>query len=212
MAATTEAPGLSRRRALVEAVLPVALVQAYVWSVARPRPAGADLLFAVVLLALLVGLVRCSGPHSWRSFGLARGADHRKSLLPVGLLTLGCVAALLVGGLATQRLQLSRGWLTTFLTYPFSGALQQALALGVLHPRCRRVVGERAAPLLTALLFALAHLPNPLLVLGGGLLQFAYARLWDRHPSLPVIACSHGIIGAVAAKCVRLSMRVGLGA
>jgi membrane protease YdiL (CAAX protease family) len=62
---------------------------------------------------------------------------------------------------------------------------------------------------LTAVLFGLAHAPNPLLMLGGAGIVFFYSLVWRKAPSLPAIAVSHGWIGAIADKALHVSMRVG---
>ena len=78
-----------------------------------------------------------------------------------------------------------------------------------MHRHFRQAAGNELAPLLTAGLFAAAHTPNLLLMFGGACMVYTYARVWARTPSLPLVALSHGLIGAVCDKLMHVSMRVG---
>lgn len=75
------------------------------------------------------------------------------------------------------------------------------------HPAGRVRAG--LPPLLMALVFAGAHAPNALLMLGGGVMALTFARVWDRAPSLPLSGLCHGLVGAVCDKLLHVSMRVG---
>lgn len=78
-------------------------------------------------------------------------------------------------------------------------------------PRLGRLVPAAFLPLALAAVFCLAHLPNPLLMIGGGLMTYGFARIWAKTPSLLLLALSHGILGAVCDKALDVSMRVGAG-
>jgi hypothetical protein len=120
------------------------------------------------------------------------------------------VAVLLVyGALSPQGLRCAWDLVWSLALYPLWGVIQQGAVLGVAYPRFRMAAGERAAPVLAAMLFAAAHTPNPLLMGGGALMVLVYAGVWRKWPSLPVIAISHGVIGAVCDKALHVSMRVG---
>ena len=93
--------------------------------------------------------------------------------------------------------------------YPLWGFVQQGIMFGVVYPRVSALVGRRAAPYGTAALFALAHVPNPLLMLGGFVMLAFFGCVWQRHASLPWLALSHGVIGAVCDKALHVSLRVG---
>jgi len=207
-------PPHSRCALICEALFPVAAVQAYMWSVPHVRPRWLDVLAAGLILAITVGYTLRRKLRGWRVFGLARGPDHKRAAFPIAVLTVGAVGGLLLAGWLTTGHKhggLRQNWdiLRALAAYPVWGFVQQGIMFGVAYPRFRLVCGERAAPYLTAGLFALAHLPNPLLTGGGFALALGYGLVWRRHPSLPVIGISHGVIGAVCDKALHVSMRVG---
>ncbi len=206
----------SRRFALVaEAVFPFIASQAYIWTVPRDRARWVDIAVGAAIGLVIVAYTRAGGLYGWRQFGLAlHGSDHRGALLPVGVFTLGTVAVLLaIGWMTTGRPHggLRGEWdlLAALLLYPAWGLIQQGVLMGVALPRLRLAGGAAAGVLGAGLLFALAHAPNPLLMAGTLAMGCFYALVWRRYPSLPVIAVSHGIIGAVADKALHVSMRVG---
>jgi membrane protease YdiL (CAAX protease family) len=164
----------------------------------------AALIVGFVAIALLRG-----GPRTWREFGLAWSCDHRRASLPLALLTAVAVGVLLLWGWQTGHLRQNRDVLRALAAYPLWGLVQQGLMFGFVYPRLKQAAGVRLAPVLTAVLFAAAHAPNPLLMVGGGLVVLGYGLVWQRAPSLPLLAISHGVIGAVCDKALHVSMRVG---
>ena len=199
----------SRVCSALVAISPIAAAQAYIWLVPHERPRWLDVACGLCITTFVVAVVVRRGRIDPRAFGLAHGPDHRRALLPVAILTGVSVGILLVFGLLTGRLRGGTGLVFALLAYPLWGLLQQALMLGFVYPRMRALAGVRVAPLLTGLLFAAAHAPNPLLMIGGGAMAFGFALIWERAPSLPLVALGHGIIGAVCDKALDVSMRVG---
>ncbi|MCK4342797.1 MAG: CPBP family intramembrane metalloprotease [Phycisphaerae bacterium] len=193
----------------VEAVFPVAVQQAYLWLLPHERPRWLDVVFGVVVGAIIVVYVGRRGLFGWRIFGLAWGSDHRRAAGPVGVFTLAAVGALLLWGWRTGGLRQDWDVLGALLLYPLWGLVQQCIMFGIVYPRLRLLVGVRTGVILTAVLFAAAHTPNPLLMGGGALMVLVFGIVWERTPSLPVLALSHGVIGAVCDKALHVSMRVG---
>ena len=189
-------------------LLPVVAIQVYFLIVPYDRPRWLDVVLGAALLAVLAPLF---GRHvSFRTLGLTGIDVHRQALLPVGAVTLAGVLLLLTLGSAFGLLRMDWDIGPALLTYPIWAAAQVAWVLGIALPRVAALSGEQNAPLVTALLFAAVHLPNPVLTIGGGLMMYCFARIWRRHPALLVFALGHGVIGAVCNKALVVSMRIGM--
>src|SRR5215510_14355950 len=101
-------------------------------------------------------------------------------------------------------------------TYLLWSLVQQYIQQSFFFSRIERITSNgRLAAVITAVLFGLAHLPNPVLapvtLIGGWMLS----ELFRRYRSLYPLAVAHGLIGLAIAVSVPDSlhhhMRVGLG-
>lgn len=199
---------------LIEAAFPFVASQVYIWTVPRTRPRWADVAFGAAVALIVGAYVRRRGIVGLRVFGLARDDAHRRALAPIAVFTLIALGVLLLAGWATTGQQhggLRQDWdlVGALATYPLWGLVQQGMLFGIAFPRLERVGGEPFAVLGVVALFVLAHLPNPILMGGTAVMAFVFALVWRRAPSLPCLAMSHGILGAVADKALHISMRVG---
>lgn len=204
-------PTIGQRALLVaEAVFPVAASQAYIWLLPHDRPRWLDVVFGVVIIGIVAWYTVRRGLLDARIFGLVPLRNHVRAARPIGLFTALVVTGLLLYGWQSEK-GLRQDWdiLRAVLAYPIWGFVQQGAMFGIIYPRLRLAGGNGAAIVGTALLFGLAHTPNPLLMVGGALMVMTYGLVWRHWPSLIVIAISHGVIGAVCDKALHVSMRVG---
>ncbi|HKQ51311.1 MAG TPA: CPBP family intramembrane glutamic endopeptidase [Pyrinomonadaceae bacterium] len=98
---------------------------------------------------------------------------------------------------------------------PLWGLMQQYVLQGFVNRRAQSAIGRgRRSVLVVALVFALLHLPNPLLAaatFAGGLV---WANVYQRAPNLPALALSHALMSLLLAvslpPALLKSLRVGI--
>lgn len=178
------------RAALIEALSVFGLVLAYIWKIRLFHPWRWVWIAAIVIAS---HVVRREGATALGLRLRELREAFRALALWVGLLGVALVA----GGGAFDTINpvvLGRapGSLAVYLVW---GLLQQWMLNGYFLNRLRQAGCGRRAPLLAALLFSLAHLPNPFLMavtLPGG---YVAARLFLRYRSLWMLGAAHGLIG-----------------
>lgn len=135
-------------------------------------------------------------------------------------------AALLLAAIAValaiqmHTLHLPKGgilaFVKTYWAYALWACVQQLLLQGFFLPRFLGLLkGARSAALLAAGMFALAHLPNPILTPVTFVWGFAACLLFLHYRNLYPLAVAHAIVGIAIAITipgpVDHNMRVGLG-
>jgi|DewCreStandDraft_1066081.scaffolds.fasta_scaffold00468_13 hypothetical protein len=140
------------------------------------------------------------------------GRALRLLALPTGAAAL----AILALGLAFGSLNLGDRFLFHLKTLPVWALVQQYALQGFVHRRLQDLWGTgRRTVFGVAAIFAVLHLPNPVLVVGTFLGGYVWAWVFQREPNLFALAASHTLLSAVLANSLPASllpnMKVGWG-
>lgn len=219
MCTTSPGPGLehtsaqtrTRRRDLIELGIAYGLILSVLWT---PRPLQRILwLVAVAAIAIIIGF----SFEGFRAMGL-RTANFLRSLWVVGAaLAVSVVAVSISASLhALHGPALPLRLLEGFWAYAIWSCVQQFLLQCFFLSRLLRLFPKpRQAAFAAAGLFALAHLPNPILatltIVWGSIACLVFLRYRNLYP----LAIAHAVLGITIAVAipghVDHNMRVGLG-
>ena len=153
---------------------------------------------AVIGMAVLVRhRVRWTRAHPW--FGTGGRAGR---WLLVGTLVAGVgIALVVVTGPGPEPPTTIGGWVLALSTYPLYALVQLGAALALPAFVWRRdEASPRAIVVACAVLFALIHAPNPLVMGITGLGMLAWAAAYRHGVGLVWIALSMGLLGALVAQ------------
>jgi membrane protease YdiL (CAAX protease family) len=201
----------SRRGDLFQLIIGYVLILAVIWS---PRPIQRPLyIVAVVFIAASIWI----SFDSWSAMGLRRKNFLRSLWVPAIALLLAAIAVMIaihehtlhpVGGVSV--------YVRSFWGYTIWSFAQQLLLQGFFLARLIRLLPtERIATIAAASIFALAHLPNPILTSMTLVWGLIACFVFLRYRNLLPLAIAHATLGICLAITIPgpviRNMRVGLG-
>jgi Type II CAAX prenyl endopeptidase Rce1-like len=200
----------SKLRDLIEVAVAFGLIVAVIWT-----PPPWQRLLWWVTFATVVAMI-CLSFEGPSAMGL-RAANFFRSLWVVGLAVgLSGAAMLLAAGMHTLNVPVSPiQFVKSFGAYVIWAGVQQFLLQCFFLSRLQRLIpDQRWVVFVVAALFAVAHLPNPLLTVVTVVWGGAACLVYLRYRSLYSLAIAHAIFGIAIAITVPgpldHNMRVGL--
>lgn len=198
----------SRLRSLLEIGIVFSLILAAIWT-----PQGTwNAFFTITAAACVLGFA-LSGEWSALRLGLTRPLAGLGYILLAGAVLCGAIAVLSIplrfAG-AGNVLPLSRSW-----QYAVWSLVQEFILQGIFFVRLESILGERRAVLASATLFAIAHIPSPVLTLLSFVGGILFCELFRRWRNLYPLGLIHGALGLTIAASLPdrwlHHMRVGIG-
>jgi membrane protease YdiL (CAAX protease family) len=197
--------------AVAELLIGYSLILAVIWT---PRPLQ-HWLYYIALGWFIVSIILSF--ESWKAMGCSLAGFWRSSWVVGVALFIAAVATFFASSLHTlHHPGAPTNWLKAFAGYTVWALTQQLLLQGYFLARLLRIVpSANLAATLAASVFALAHLPNPILtpltLIWGLTACFVFIRSRNVYP----LAIAHAIFGVCVAITIPASllhnMRVGLG-
>ncbi len=207
-----ELPGAqNKQRAVIEIAIAYALILAVIWT---PRPLQQ---FLWIVAVAGIAAMTCLSFDGLNAMGLRRKNFLRSLWVAAAPLAIAAVAMVMAGTMHT--LEVPSGplhFIGTFWAYAIWTFVQQFLMQCFFLLRLLRVLpGPRSAAFAAAVLFAMAHLPNPILAPVTLVWGFAACLIFLRYRNLYPLGMAHAIFGITIAMTVPgpvvHNMRVGLG-
>ena len=209
--ATPASAHSSRRRDLLQFLGGYLLIMAVIWA---PRACQRPLYLSAVLFIVASMWYSFEG---WPALGLRRRNLLRSLWIPFVALFLAALAVLAALHEHTLHPDLAVAlYLKSFWGYAIWSFAQQLLLQGFFLQRLIRLLpSPRIAAFAAAGIFAIAHLPNPILTILTIIWGTVACLLFLRYRNLYPIAVAHAILGicvavTLPAPLIR-NMRVGLG-
>ncbi|HUH63789.1 MAG TPA: CPBP family glutamic-type intramembrane protease [Terracidiphilus sp.] len=204
-------PPRGTKRVVTESALSYGLILAVIWT---PRPLQRWLWWVAAAAVVFMTAVSFDGA---KAMGLRAANLLRSSwVIGVALLIAGAAVATAAGAHTLHVPPSFVPFVGAYFAYAVWSFVQQFLLQSFFLLRFLRLFpAPRGAALFAAVLFALAHLPNPVLVPVTFLWGLAACRIFLRYRNLYPLALAHAIFGIVIAITVPghlvHNMRVGLG-
>jgi membrane protease YdiL (CAAX protease family) len=199
--AAAELPAAGTREARMIAALEVAsvmisvIIAAWVILPLQPERPWLALFPAITGLALILRSQKARGEDA-RSLGLG-GVNFLRAAQLLALPMLAGAALIVATGMAAHSFHYTSHFRIVLVVLPIWGLIQQYVLQGFVYRRLRFSFagrGSGVAIVATAVLFALAHAPNLMLMglaLVGGLL---WTWVYDRAPNVLALGLSHAIM------------------
>jgi membrane protease YdiL (CAAX protease family) len=202
---------MTRRRAIAELSIAYILILLVIWT---PHSTQRILYIAAVITLAAILALSFEGP---RALGIRRTNLARSLWIALAALILAAVIILIAAHMHTLHAPHSAsGFIARYWGYALWAFVQQILLQDIFLRRLLILLpSARAAALAAATLFALAHLPNPILVPITLLWGFISCLLFLRYRNIIPLAIAHAALGitlaiAIPSPLIR-NMRVGLG-
>jgi membrane protease YdiL (CAAX protease family) len=200
-----------KHRDLVQLCVGYVLILIVIWT---PRPWQQRTYFVAAIFVIAATWLNFPG---WSAMGLGF-ANLARSIWIVGAALLASALSVLVARLV-HTLHAPNGplqFIERYAGYIVFAVVQQALLQDFFLPRLLRLMrSPRPAVLAAAIIFSLAHLPNPILVVATFAWGLAACLLFLRYRNLYPLAVAHAILGITIAMAIPgpviRNMRVGLG-
>jgi hypothetical protein len=204
-------PKSSQRREIAEIAVAYGMILLVIWT---PPPWQRVLWYSAAAVITVLMALHFEG---WKAMGVRWTNLLRSSWIVAAALAIA--AAILVASALLHTLRLPHDafpFVDRYSGYALWACAQQLLLQGFFLSRILRVIGKpRPAVVVAALLFAVAHLPNPLLVPLTLLWGLVACLHFLRYRNLIPLAISHAILGIVLTMTLpgpgNHYMRVGLG-
>jgi len=201
----------STRRDLWQLAIGYGLILAVIWS---PRPTQRPLYILAVSFIVFATWQSFDG---WSAMGLRSTNFVRAMWIPA--IALAAAACAVLAAIHLQTLHPTGGFMVyvkSFWGYAIWAFAQQWLLQAFFLARFRRLLASpQQAAIAAATIFALAHLPNPILTSMTFVWGLMACFLFLRYRNLYPLAITHAILGICLAICIPgpviRNMRVGLG-
>ena len=196
---------------ICELIIGYVLIVAVIWT---PQPFQRWLYFAAIAWFALSIISTFPG---WKTMGCCISGLWRSLWVIAAAMLIAAAATALAINLHTlHHPGTPADWIQTFGGYTIWALAQQFLLQGYFLVRLVRVFSSpKAAAIVAAIVFAIAHLPNPILTPITLLWGFVACLVFLRSRNIFPLAIAHAICGICLAVTIPASMlhnmRVGLG-
>ncbi len=162
-------------------------VLSYTWYLAPRLPREAVSVAGVIVVALAF----------WHDVRAKEWGFDMKALVPglraATIFTAPLVLVILAAGAAAGTLHAVRGGLTELGALVMWGGAQQWVLQTVVLREAQHATSRRLGGFLAALLFAILHLPNPMLSAVTLVGALGWCAIYDRHANIIPLALSHAL-------------------